>query len=406
MINNKFIYNIQILTSGIDSLVLSFKIEWNNEEIFLYLSGQKEKAKSMDADLACIIKPSNGIPEWQFLMKPNGARGYEWLLTGHDYALKIGKWKEMITRPNIMAEIRSETLWALGVDASISYLQALIEGIGGQIRECKISRLDLCIDITFPDDLWKKELEDYIVTYADNKNIYKKGHSMTGISIGAGAIQARLYDKLLEIKQISKKEWLTAIWNMKEAPDGMKIIRVEFQMRREFLKEMKVNTPEDLLIKVPGLWGYCTQTWLKFQDNPECHHTMRKTFPWWNKVQDGFTGCQNSNPLVRDRAVTVDKQQRIDQVFGNVLSVKAIEMEHNHEDINKSITMMDAITTFFDDPLIGETLRHYDANERIKKKRARYHRIKTMDKKGGGENEEKIYTIYSKMDHRNQRSET
>lgn len=375
--NNK--KDIIVIASGVDSLVLSFKIEWNNDELFPYLTELKALAQSVSDAFPGSLKPTNEIPEWQFQMKPNGSNGYEWLLIGHDFALRIGKWEDIITRPNIMAEIRSEALWHLGAKQAVSYLIALLEGIGAKIVECKLSRLDLCVDVLFQEKLWTQDLLDHVVTYADNKGVYFKGRSMTGIVIGAGAIQARLYDKVLEIYQKSNKTWMFDIWGIQEVPEGMKVIRVEFQMRRPFLKEMLMNTPEDLLMKTPALWAYCTFTWLKFQNCPLKHHTMRKNMPWWEVVQFNYDGCQKANPLVRERAISMDITQRFIQAAGNISSIQAIIMEQKKDD-REAVGFVECLDSFISRP---EMLDVDDADlaKKIKKKRAKYHRVKDVDDK-------------------------
>jgi hypothetical protein len=67
-------------------------------------------------------------------------------------------------------------------------------------------------------------------------------------------------------------------------------IRVEDQARREALKQLGIDTFDDLLTKAAALWSYFTRSWLKVQDDPSKHHTQQKTLPWWNMAQDGFLG--------------------------------------------------------------------------------------------------------------------
>jgi hypothetical protein len=44
------------------------------------------------------------------------------------------------------------------------------------------------------------------------------------------------------------------VWGIEEVHEGMKAVRVEFQARREFLKEVKMNTVEDLLTRSHEMW--------------------------------------------------------------------------------------------------------------------------------------------------------
>ncbi len=75
------------------------------------------------------------------------------------------------------------------------------------------------------------------------------------------------------------------------------------------------------------IWGYCTQQWLKFQDNPGEHHSKRKTFPWWKTIQNGFQGIQNPTPLLRTIPISQNKNQLCAQIYGLLTSPQAITFE-------------------------------------------------------------------------------
>lgn len=365
----------KILASGVDTLVLSFKVEWKKEDLFTELDDMKQTAQERKQEFGTFLQYGENSKYWVFNMLPNGSKGYQWILSGRDYTLKIGQWLKDISRPNIMAEVRSETLWRLGLEDAISCLVEIIEGIGGQIIECKLSRVDLCVDLLLPEDLWTGELADHAITYASNKDIHLMHRKLTGLSIGSGEIQARLYDKALEIKQKSKKFWMFDVWGIEEVHEGMKAVRVEFQARREFLKEVKMNTVEDLLTRSHEMWAYCTQKWLKFQDRPEHHHTMRKNLPFWDHVQDGYRGYQNSTPAVREAAKDTDTQKRVKQAMGSILSLQAIEMEHRGAAIGSPVTYVDSLDHFMRHPMMLEYLQNQVDQDRFMKKRAKYHRV-------------------------------
>jgi hypothetical protein len=245
-----------IKANGIDTLILSFNGEWKNLEWFSYFAELKKKSQEESINIPGMIKVET---EWDFHMMPNGSKGFEWLLISNDFALKIGKWATSKTRPNIMAEIRSEMLWRLGAEESCSFISNMISEMGFEISIIKPSRVDLCIDVLFPKPAWNKDLIDYAVTKAFERVFYmQKAHRLKGISIGKGDIIARMYDKELEIKQQSNKIWMFAIWGI-PIPKNKVMLRIEFQMRREILKEVKANTLTDLFEKQPNIWAYCTK---------------------------------------------------------------------------------------------------------------------------------------------------
>jgi len=371
--------DIQVLASGVDSLYLSMQVEWEHVDIFDYFTSLKNKAREYNADYQGILNSGHELFEWPFNIKPHGTNGYEWLLKENDYTLKIGNWTELRDRPSIMAEISSETLWHLGVEEAVSRIKGILTNTGANIIEVKLSRVDPCVDILMPKDLWSIKLIEYAVTRAIDIVPYYKHRKLTGIRIGMGIILARLYDKPLEIAQQSKKYWQYDKWGIRidEIPEGYMIIRIEFQLRREFLKQVGLNTVEDLLSLHSRAWAQCTQIWLRFEDGIGKHVTRRRTLPFWKIIQAGYEGAQDACPLVREKAYVQNKRQTMAQINGHMSSLMAMESARKAEDLNRNVDAKDCLYTYFDEAeRLGIDLND-DLNERYRKKRARYHRVKT-----------------------------
>jgi hypothetical protein len=280
-----------------------------------------------------------------------------------------------------MIEFRSEALWRLGAADVLRIAFGIIEANGGHIIEAKLSRVDLCLDFIMPENRWSQDLTEYAVTRATDIGTYKKNNKLTGIRIGKGVISARLYDKPLEIQQQSKKVWMFDIWGIQEVPPEKKIIRIEFQMRREALKELGLKTTEDLFQKIDQAWAYCTKSWLKFQDRPGLHHTQRSTFKWYEEIQDGFQGAQGAEPLVREKAVSMDKKRLTQQANGLITSIHAIDQEEKRADRDKPVNIEDCINSY-----VNEVSKHpqYSAEvqEKVTRKRAKFHREEPIIKEG------------------------
>jgi hypothetical protein len=224
-----------------------------------------------------------------------------------------------------------------------------------------------------PDNRWSQDLTDYAVTRATDNGTYKKNNKLTGIRIGKGVVSARLYDKPLEIQQQSKKYWMFDIWGIKEVPEGKKIIRIEFQMRREVLKELGLKTAEDLFQKIDQAWAYCTKQWLKFQDRPGLHHTQRTTFKWYEEIQDGFQGLQGAEPLVREKAISTDKKRLVQQANGLITAIHAIDQEEKRVDRDKPVDMGDCVNSYIDE-LEKNFPEPAVTTARVIRKRSKYHR--------------------------------
>ncbi|MHB8828757.1 MAG: hypothetical protein ACYC6Q_04400 [Syntrophales bacterium] len=376
-----------ILASGVDSLVISMNLSWKDTAIFTVLDELKDKAKENGVEYPGKI--NHFMPEevWPFIIKPHGSKGFSWILSGGDFSFKIANSQEPGSRPNVMAEIRSETLWRLGPEEAVKIALGLITANGGHNIEAKLSRVDLCVDFLMPEDRWSQGLMDYAVTRATDFAPYYRNMKLTGIRIGKGIFSARLYDKPMEIQQQSKKIWMYDVWGIEAVPEGKKIIRIEFQMRREALKQIGLNKAEYLFQKSSSAWAYLTKNWLKFQDRPGLHHTQRKTLKWYEEIQNGFQGVQGAEPLIREKAVNMDKKRLMQQANGLIKSIHAIDQEEKREDREKPIRMEDCLDSY------TEELRKHPENPseikaNIAKKRARYHREELMP-----ESDETIYKI-------------
>jgi hypothetical protein len=266
------IKEIQSLVYGIDTLVVAIDVTWMTSSLFTYLEKLKNEAKNEKGECPGVLKGEDKSDGWPFNIKAHGVRGYDWLLDGREFTLRIGNWKSPKSRPSVMAEISSETLWHRGPGDSVNRIVSLLEDAGASLISVKVSRVDLCVDITLAKEMWSLDLMKYAVKRASDISSHYHHNNLTGISIGRDKISARIYDKFLEIKQKSRKFWMFDVWGIDEVPKGKKIIRIEFQLRREALKEMGLDTFDDFFENIEKVWAYCTKKWLKFEDNPGMHH--------------------------------------------------------------------------------------------------------------------------------------
>jgi hypothetical protein len=375
------IKEIQSLVYGIDSLVVAIDVTWMTSTLFAYLEKLKNLAKTGEGEYPGVLRTQENSDEWPFNIKAYGVRGYEWLLDGREFTLRIGNWKTPKSRPSVMAEISSETLWHRGPGDSVNGIVSLLEDGGASLISVKVSRVDLCVDITLAKEMWSLDLMKYAVKRASDISSHYHDDNLTGISIGRGKISARIYDKFLEIKQKSRKFWMFDVWGIDEVPKGKKIIRIEFQLRREALKEMGLDTFDDFFENIEKVWAYCTKKWLKFEDNPGMHHTQRSTLTWWEVVQNAFNGVQGPKPIVRSKAFRTDMRQLARQAFGQLTSLEAARLEEQGAELNKEVDMFETVETYLK-VLHDDGKDERDLNERIALKRARYHRGKKIEGKG------------------------
>ncbi len=373
---NVKIEDCQVLASGIDTLYLTLDVVWDDDTLFIEFDKLQEESRTKGYEVEGILKTLEGSKSWKFNMAPTGTKGgYTWILKSNDYLLKIVRLLNPCDRPGIKVEIRSETLWGIGADKAVIWILELIKGIGTTIIYIKVSRADLCLDMAIPANIWSPNIMDYVVTKARDESNYKKIHShFKGVDLGKGKIRNRIYNKPLEIAQKSEKFWMYNIWGLDQVPSDKVIIRTEFQLNRDGLKELGIGQIVDLFEKDVNVWKYLTEEWLKFQDRPGDHHTQRKTLQWWQAIKDGYKGSQGAVPAVRTKAVRNDRERLVVQMFGLLTSLQAAELEDKSIENDCQVGIEDCLKTLYQELLRNR--KYFEIlNDRIKRKRPRYHRV-------------------------------
>jgi hypothetical protein len=94
------------------------------------------------------------------------------------------------------------------------------------------------------------------------------------VGSSSGCVQARIYDKGLEVLAGGEKLWFADVWKVEQVRD---VWRVEFQLRREVLKQLGIESLDDQVERAGGAWAYLTDTWLSFRQRTmrTCHGGRR-----------------------------------------------------------------------------------------------------------------------------------
>jgi hypothetical protein len=364
----------RVLASGVDSLVLALDVSWANDTTFKRLTELKAKAKLEKEDEPAELIVDDDTSSWRFVVKPHGSGGYEWLLTSHEMGMRIGNWLEPHQRPSVMVDIRSETLWTHGTQSTAERVVSLIESLGGEVTTVKPSRVDLCVDLLIPVKEWNSNLIQSIVTRARNISTHFQSRELSGFSIGKGKICARLYDKPMEIKAKSNKVWMYDIWGIESVDDQHRIIRTEFQLRREKLMELGMVNWFALTNFIGPLWAYCAQSWLRFVNDASLHHTQQKLLPWWKVVEGGFMGTQDAEPLVCNRSIAVDKKRLAAQALGGLASLLSIDLNTDDLRFGDTLDRKSHLLLAVKDALEHATLDDKEFTRRVLRKQAKHRR--------------------------------
>ena len=338
---------LRVVNSGIDSLVIGFSIaQYRNPEAFAEIVNAKAKAGEK------LFGGKGSSINWfgkDFKVSARGTKGYEWVLENGDVLVYVAeKAQGGRVYPEVYVTFRADYLWRMGhVKAVYEFQEWLVSW--AEVTDNKVSRCDLCIDIQM--DLPKIDLAEEAVTRArrkvDNYESLRCEHHInsrrdTGYRIGSGALMARIYDKSLEIK-VTQKEWFQTIWSANGWNGESKVVRVEFQARRKFLKEMSVDSFVSLCERLADMWRYYTHDWLTIRvPCSDSHRNRWKITDWWKVIQDGLTLFGEAYGLLRMKQHQFRYTHLMKQARGVIASAMAVAasgygIEHGYFKVSRDI---------------------------------------------------------------------
>ncbi len=290
-------------------------------------------------------------------MKPSGkGGGDEKRKSYYRYHLKAGDVNIFIRRDkyetvaNIWLEIGSVPLcMAGGIRNAVDAVYKAFKAEGITVMKEILSRVDIYADydICHVSDFCSRFVNNSRVTRARaisshaideeiNHAMYLSGSRYTGVSIGKD-IRLRCYDKREEMKKNPIKWGVFAERYGGRIPETL--TRVEFQLRRNALKEIQVmkdgeTTPGriedvDSYLKVrDGLWRYLTCEWFRFTEEPvdkkNNHYSRAKTWSIWEAVQNAVSSLCEAAKRIR-RAVQVNPEHNKKMAIGVTMSAAMME---------------------------------------------------------------------------------
>ncbi len=313
-----------MIISGIDTLEFELDIEnyvENAKELVESLSNLKEEGVEKRAPQRIML---NGI---NFEVALSGAPFYKYRLECNDFFIYFMHGTMKNNYP-IKVKFLSGYLWSFGyVEAYhrfIAWFESLLP-----ICANRISRVDIACD---NDEFeFKQDDLEYFVTRAKLKRINDpsadaidiEGKRFTGFTFGRGCpLMCRIYNKSIEITT-SKKTWFNTIYLQNGSDLHNDVWRIEYQMRRKFLKECGVTSMSDFIEKKSNIWAYLTEKWLVMKSPDDSNQTRRTTNKNWCLIQKGAKDYYAS-PIIRKEIKVKDAQGLLDQITGCTLSLSAI----------------------------------------------------------------------------------
>jgi len=200
------------LRYGIDSLYVSYPgviaEDWDKK-----LANLKELAQSEDENQQALAQVVIGLH--LFEVKDKGKGRFSYVLVDNSFYLQASNGRSKAL-PMAYVQISSEYLAHAGVEQAENSLQFIVNTLGLVKEPANISRADLFVD--FCADLKMDSfnpLESWI-TRTQSIDLHYRYNRFSGWSFGMGGdINARLYDKTLEVEKKSKKFYLYKFWQAK-----------------------------------------------------------------------------------------------------------------------------------------------------------------------------------------------
>ncbi len=333
----------EFLAANVDTLDVSLYVDWG--ESWPRLTEELERQK-------IVAQNTTGIPfrDENTLIYPSGGKPfYQWHLQRPDINLFLSQRPDAnSTTPNVCASPSARLLWERGPVATQQAVANWVTELGGRVAKTRVSRLDLAADFSVPEGLNSEFLKQHCVCKSGKRVFYEDDSDTETAYFGAASspIRLRIYDKTRELLTSPTKTWLPVVWGEKTHD---RVMRVEFQMRREALRELGMVECTDLR-KVGGIWEYLATVWFSLR-LPEDKNTSRRAIhPFWLSVQSVGKNLGESVTVVRKRFQAKPNLTRVlSQLRGHFVSFASLNGNDNFSEALDS----------FNDTM---TSRHLDRN--------------------------------------------
>ncbi len=322
-----------IIRQGIDSIWLNF-YGTIRSDVFECMEMAKEEAQADDSGQA--LSPFPPFDGTTPLMMATGIAFYAYRALSPDVQVQVRKPNRRSFRPDAVVRISAEALARLGDGGVVAarlaerWLRPLFESVGYRVT---VSHVHLATDYQGYVPKFK-DLENAVsraggadYPHGDetgNGAFWDRKKRLTGIASGkSNNLRLNMYDK---VKQVKKKglTWVFDMWERSAAYEpGAATWRVEFQLGREFLKGRGIETLDDLLPAIPGLWAYC-MGWFSFRvpTRGDSNKSRWAVAGWWQALS--AWGGSDAPPLPRVKVVRPRLDRLSAGLFGYLTSTMAI----------------------------------------------------------------------------------
>ena len=278
--------------------------EWDTR-----LKARKQFAKSeIDAER---LQAQVDIGGHRFEVLDRGRGRASYVLVDNWFAISLAA-STATSVPVAYIRISSEALVLEGLAKVLRDLWVVINSIAVIKGRPHISRLDLCAD--FLTSLIMRQFDcEHFVTRAQDFAKRFVNRNFSGWSIGlGGVVSARLYNKTLELNK-SKKWYLQEVWRACGYMGSQDVWRLEFEINREAIVELGLDTTDDLQSSLESIWLYCTKKWLRLAIPSSSDATSSRwpSHPLWTHLSAAWSRDGVGETALRARKERVPSDEQL-----------------------------------------------------------------------------------------------
>ena len=276
------------LASGVDALYLSGRADLS-PWLFEALDERRHQAIESEAPAPLILAGE------EFGMEPRAFGRYKYWLVHRHGQIGITSSEKL---PALRVQPRAEFLHAAGPASVLNFFNEIGEFLAGGPVRWGLSRLDLFCDVQG----WTLVGDDRhrFVCRGKARATHEEDGVFTGFEFGRRSTKtvcARIYDKTLQVER-KGLDWWPKVWGERFDKDRP-VLRVEFEMGREGLREYGVETPAQGLEAAARLWASVSADWLSYR-SPIADDTKSR----WPVAQE-WAAVQSAS--LRSNAIGVDR---------------------------------------------------------------------------------------------------
>jgi hypothetical protein len=258
-------------------------------------------------------------------MQRTGAGNFAYVLKSADVVLMFSNHQPEAPHPNCRVEIGSMSCWSPGWKEVLNSVIRLLQVYGCTPRKQQVSEVHLTADllgVKYADTRFEN-LRRWICK-TPKWGMFGNDWTPNYYSRGKGNIMGRFYNKteeLAESPESAKTQFFHDLWQAHSGSPQTDVARIEFQVRREFLKSRSIDTVEQMEESLDAVWQFLTTEWCRFldremteSDRKNKNHQRYAVDPLWAYIQNVRFGQSRTLKLRRTKPVrhyNFDLQRRI-----------------------------------------------------------------------------------------------